>query len=97
MLNTGDLRSFIIEWNNTFPLDREYRKKHQIGFNSTKHREVNQIDIYLEWIEDKVWDEFHETSLERAKKEELYKKGEWISKNEKQEQMSDEDFDKIEF
>lgn len=47
-----DFKTFIIRWNNMFPIDHWYRKKYNIAFNSIKHREVNFIDMLFEYQED---------------------------------------------
>ena len=54
------IKEMMIKWNNRFPLDHWYRKKYNIAFNSPEHREVNQIDIYWEWLEES---EFNKITL----------------------------------
>lgn len=86
----------LILWNNRFPLDRSYRKKHNIAFGSSKHREVNQIDVYLDALEDKVYEKHIE--LHRIEKEglEMYKKtGEWLKESTLGDKEFDELFDKL--
>jgi hypothetical protein len=92
-------KAFIIEFNNTFPLDREYRKTHGIPLFSEAHRNINQIDIYLEWLENEVYDDHELIIAEREKKAELYKKGEWIAKKDEIEAQEnfDELFDNLKF
>jgi hypothetical protein len=91
--------AFIIEFNNTFPLDREYRKNHGIPLFSEQHRNINQIDVYLEWLENEVYEEHELVIAERKKKAELYKKGEWVVKKEdiEAEANIDELFDNLKF
>ena len=50
-----DPRREIIEWNIKYPLDRWWRKKHNIAFRSKKHLEANQYDIWLEFYEDMIF------------------------------------------
>lgn len=88
-------KSFLIEWNNTFPLDRQFRKKYNIAFNSEAHRKTNQIDIYLEMMEDKLFDDFEKEIEENIRKKKLYEKGEWISVSERTIEIEDDLFDKI--
>lgn len=90
-------RSFLIEFNNKFPLDREYRKKHGIPLFSEQHRNISQVDIYLEWLEDELFSEHELDMKERNRKADLYKKGEWMEKREEIEKNLDELFDKLEF
>lgn len=51
MSNGG--RSFIVQWDNRFPLDYWWRKKYNVPFGSAKHREMSFIDMYLEWEEER--------------------------------------------
>ena len=51
-LDPKALNKFVYEWNNTFPIDRWWRDKHQVSFNSTRHREVSLIDMRFEFEED---------------------------------------------
>jgi alanine dehydrogenase len=44
----------IYEWNNTCPVDRWWRKKHGIAFASPAHRASSFIEMYFEYLEDKV-------------------------------------------
>ena len=72
-------REFIISWNNLYPLDRWWRKKYNIPFNSPKHRAVSYIDIYYEWLEDHMFEEFIEREGEELKKLDHYQKtGQWL-------------------
>lgn len=95
MPQINDLRAFIIDFNNAFPADREYRLKHNIAFNSITHRETCQLDIYLEWLESEIFKEHEITVLDRVRKKVLYDKGEWISENEMSEDDQSNLFDKI--
>lgn len=45
------VESLIIWWNTEFPLDRAYRKKYNIAFNSVEHQNTNQIDVLFEQME----------------------------------------------
>ena len=61
--------SVIIRWNNLFPLDKWYREKYKIAFNSKEHREISQIDIYFEWREDALFKKYiEEQNLKQKKK-----------------------------
>lgn len=73
------LRNLIIRWNNDNPLDKQFREKYNIAFNSPRHREVNQIDVLTEYIESQVFEEFEQNVKERQNKEKLYNQGNWIS------------------
>lgn len=102
MVSINQMRQFLIQFSNTFPLDREYRLKHNIAFNSPAHRNLCQVDIYLQWLEDRIFEEHEHKIIENIGKETLYKKGEWISNSslpvnsEQQLQLFDSiDLDKI--
>jgi hypothetical protein len=49
------IKRFLISWNTRFRFDRVYRKKYNIRFNSKEHREINQIDIFLELQEERLF------------------------------------------
>lgn len=92
---TKDLRTFIINWNNTFPLDRWWRDKYKIPFGSSAHLEANQIDIFIEYIEQKAYEDHRLQLLENDAKKERYKKDGWISVNDEVPEVSDEEFDNV--
>lgn len=75
---TDQLRRQIIDWSNKFPLDSTYRRKHNIIFNSPQHRELNQIDIYFDWLESKIHEEFLEEARRDIENEKLFARGTWI-------------------
>lgn len=77
-----DLRKLIISWNNRFPLDREYRKKYNIPFNSPQHRIISQLDIYLEWLEEEAFKAAIENAVEDIEKKEQFDKGVWLKPRE---------------
>lgn len=52
-----DINEFIYKWNIYNPVDRWYRKKYNLSFNSPEHRVVSFIDMMIEYKEDKVFEE----------------------------------------
>lgn len=54
-LDTKALNRFVYEWNNAFPIDRWWREKYQIPFNSERHRAVSLIDMRFEFEEDSLY------------------------------------------
>lgn len=90
-----DWRAFMIRWNNEHPFDKQYRDKHNIAFNSPQHREINQFDLFLQHLEDRLFEEAINQSVDRYKKAERLKKGEWLQEQEITKQESDDLFDKI--
>jgi len=82
MSHREDLREEVILWNNQFPLDRVYRKKYNIAFGSEAHRQLSQIDIYFDWLEDQLYAEYTENLKIDEEKRKKYEKGEWLSARE---------------
>lgn len=69
-----EIKQLLIYWNNTFPFDRVYRQKHNIAFGSKEHREINQIDVCYDILEDKLFEKFYEEQLEKKGLKEAYAK-----------------------
>ncbi len=107
MSRKEDFKKYLIKWNNTFPYDRWYRKKYNIGFNSKEHRALCQIDIMLDFLEDELIEESKVRFKERERKRKALEEGKWLADlgdtlTEKERQkLSDEinldDFDNIQF
>jgi len=55
--NIGELRAFVTKWNVDFPIDRWWRLKHNVAFNSSAHREVSFLDMRFEFEEDKLFED----------------------------------------
>lgn len=73
-----DVKKFIIDWNNKFPIDFWWRKKYNIPFGSKAHREANFIDMLIEFEELKIMvdnvdkNEFEEEDdIEKMSQEEI--------------------------
>lgn len=89
-----DWKKLLIEWNSRFPLDREFRKKNNIVFNSEEHRKINQLDLYLQSLEDSLYAEFIKKAKRSLENEQLVKKGVYF----REDLTTDDDsdlFDKI--
>jgi hypothetical protein len=65
----------VIWWNNTFPYDRWWRNKHNVAFMSTVHKDTSQLDIYFEYLEDKLFRQHEEKMIENKEREDQFKKG----------------------
>ena len=74
-----------------FPLDRWWRQKHGVAFNSEKHRNVSQIDIFFEFWEDKLYRKASKQSLIDKENQKLYEQGVWL----KEQQISKEEEDSL--
>ena len=59
MTDHNDIRAEIINWSINFPIDRIWRKKYNIPFNSSIHREVSFIDQLIDIEEDKFFEELY--------------------------------------
>lgn len=53
------LSNEIIEWNSKFPVDRWWRNKHNISYNSKEHREASFIDMLFEFEEEQMFSEIN--------------------------------------
>jgi len=50
------LKEFVYRWNRDFPIDKWYRNKHKVAFNSPIHREVSFFDMRFEYEEEQLFD-----------------------------------------
>ena len=66
------LEKEVIRWNNNFPLDYWWRKKYNIPYGSKAHKEMSFIDMYYEYLEEKMMNE----NVEENKNEKSVKSGE---------------------
>lgn len=86
---SSDLRALMIRWNNDHPLDKGFRDKYKIAFNSSQHRESNQFDILLEYIENSLMQEYEIKIEKEEKNKKLFDKGIWLNENVTEEQSED--------
>ena len=56
-MTNEDVKNYIISWNLRFPVDRWWRKKFTIAFNSLDHRESSFLDQLIEYEEEKFFEE----------------------------------------
>jgi len=90
------LKSFIISWNNKYPVDRIWRLKRNISFGSSEHREMCLIDMKIEIEEENMFKKYFQDieDFESGKKE-YEKTGEWLKMSEIKEEEKMERFDNI--
>ena len=89
-----DLKQFIYDWNLKYRIDRIYRKKYGIRFNSKEHRELNLIDMKIELEEDYLFEKLKFENETRGRDREDYIiNGSWL--RERIEEMSEQDFNEI--
>jgi hypothetical protein len=86
-----DITSFIYKWNATYPIDRWWRERHKIAFNSPEHRVVSFLDIYVEWQEEQLYIKAREAS----QKQEDYKRGDWLQERVIDKQREIDEFENI--
>lgn len=72
------IRNFLIEWNYKFPLDKWWRDKHNVVFLSEEHKKTTQLQITLEYLEEKLFEEFIEEGKKRVQIEKDYNSGIWL-------------------
>ena len=80
--------NFLTRWHNDFILDYWWRKKHDIAFGSAAHREMNFIDMFIEYQEEVI--------IKRAQlKEQRKEEEDWLGKErfENMVQMSQQEID----
>ena len=70
------VRDFIIDWNIRFPIDRRWRKKFNIAFNSPQHRESCFLDQLIDIEEDNLFEELINTEKYKAGT------GDWLKRQE---------------
>lgn len=61
-----NIQEFVEKWNRQIPIDKWYRHRYNIPFNSPQHRAVSLADMYFD---------FFEFVLDKFKKKEDEKKG----------------------
>lgn len=81
-----DLEEFILRWNAMYPIDRWWREKHKVAFNSPEHRVVSFLDMYIEWREDKIYNE----ALTKNIKNSTYKPGDWLIEQAEEKSVEEE-------
>jgi len=91
--SVDDVKGFITKWNINFPIDRWWRRKHDVAFNSPTHREVSFLDMRIEWEEDKLFDSVYgeqKNPYEMNKGEYMIKKEDNRTEEEKQKEFKDQ-------
>lgn len=78
---------FIINWNDKFPLDRWWRNKYKVSFNSKKHRNTSYYDIFIEWLEENMFAEYIKHSSKEIARDRMYEQEkDWFLQIEDKEQ-----------
>jgi len=69
-----DIDKFILRWNTMYPIDRWWREKHNVAFNSLEHRVVSFLDMYIEWNEEQLFKKM----IDKDIKNKEYHSGDWL-------------------
>lgn len=79
-MTIDELKTFMIQWNNRFPYDRWWRKKHGIAFMSEEHRKCSFVAQRMEFEEDSIFSEIRKKELD--KNDDVYTPniGEWLKR-----------------
>lgn len=92
----GESKEFLLRWNEAFPLDHWWREKYNVPFNSPKHRAVSYVDIYYDWLEQNMYDQYLEQEKQSIEKLANYNKtGKWLSSNTQEKQKMYDLFDTV--
>lgn len=95
MSAVDQLKHHLLQWNVRFPLDRSFRLKHNIVFGSEDHKRINQIDIYLEHLENNLYIEIYEEAKEAIAMEKEFEEGKWLKAPRISEKQELDLFDKL--
>ena len=57
-----EFRSFVYKWNTLLPIDKWYRSKYKLKFNSKEHREISFLSMLFEFEEEKAYREIGNVS-----------------------------------
>lgn len=73
------LKEFVLRWDNNWRFDFWWRQKYNIHFNSQEHRQVNQIDMKFEYLEQMLANQEYEQMKNDEEKLKKYKQtGQWL-------------------
>lgn len=92
-LETGSVKDFVLEWNTKFPIDRWWREKYGVAFNSAQHREVSLIDMRIEWEEDVLYSKIRNETPYEMNKGEFFKERAAVNEQESLKQFIEEEKD----
>ena len=94
-LDIDDVRSFVREWNQKYPIDRWRRDKYNVAFGSKQHLDHSLLDMRIAFEDE----HFHrrldveDASQEEAREEYQHGRGDWLNKQPKFTKMTANDVD----
>lgn len=71
-------RDEILSWNLQFPLDRRWRLKYGVPLFSDTHLKVSQVEIYLDYLEDVLFEELSEKKKKLSDNKAQVEEGVWL-------------------
>jgi len=92
-----DVEEFVYRWNINNPIDRWWREKHGISFNSPEHRVFSFIDMCIEFVEDFLYHDIRQ-KIDMKKGFYIPGSGNWLKSMKKEvmsQEMIDEMFDSV--
>ena len=57
-MNSNDIRDFVFRWNVLFPIDKWWRVRHHVAFNSEQHSRICMLDQIIEYVEEQIYKEW---------------------------------------
>lgn len=79
-MTIDDLRTFMIQWNNRFPYDRWWRKRHGVAFLSPEHRGCSFIHQLMEYEEELMFNRVLQEEKEKEQNSYIPNMGDWIKR-----------------
>lgn len=86
------LEDEILQWNLRFRYDRRWRKKYNLAFGSKEHLEANQIDIFFDLLEDRLFERLEKDYIESRKNQDDYRT---TGKLLKEQKLTEEEEDRL--
>lgn len=77
-MTIDELKTFMIQWNNRFPYDRWWRKKHGVAFMSEEHKKSSFIAQRMEFEEDSMFIEIYEKESKKETDPYIPNIGDWL-------------------
>jgi hypothetical protein len=87
------IEEVIAKWNSQWRYDFWWRTRYEVAFGSPEHRAANQVDIYFEYVENRMYQEAVEKfKVDEEKQKKFKETGIWLNPDEK---VTDDAWDKL--
>jgi hypothetical protein len=90
-----DISRSIYRWNNLYPLDRWYRNKFNIRFNSPEHKDIDIADIRLAYEEEMLYKQVDREHYAAPSPIYVPRTGTWLEKQPDQSEVTLEESNDI--